>query len=91
MRFTRGHISGSINIPYSSAFSLDGELIQCASTSLLQSFKGRVVVIVGNIVRNAADFTAHLVKLGYPRVCILDGGINKMKPTGLLMVPSPQI
>ncbi|XP_059507508.1 TBC domain-containing protein kinase-like protein isoform X2 [Stegostoma tigrinum] len=89
--FTRGHISGSINIPYSSAFSPDGELIQCASTSLLQSFKGRVVVIVGNIVRHAADFTAHLVKLGYPRVCILDGGINKMKPTGLLMVPSPQI
>ncbi|XP_048467290.1 TBC domain-containing protein kinase-like protein [Rhincodon typus] len=89
--FTRGHISGSINIPYSSAFSPDGELIQCAPTSLLQSFKGRVVVIVGNIVRHAADFTAHLVKLGYPRVCILDGGINKMKPTGLLMVPSPQI
>ncbi|XP_041040392.1 TBC domain-containing protein kinase-like protein isoform X1 [Carcharodon carcharias] len=89
--FTRGHISGSINIPYSSAFSLDGELIQCASTSLLHSFKGRVVVVVGNVVRNAADFTAHLVKLGYPRVCTLDGGINKMKPTGLLMVPSPQI
>uniref|UniRef100_UPI00398F4B54 TBC domain-containing protein kinase-like protein n=1 Tax=Pristiophorus japonicus TaxID=55135 RepID=UPI00398F4B54 len=89
--FTRGHISGSINIPYSSAFSPDGDLIPCASTSLLQSFKGRVIVIVGNVVRNAADFTAHLVKLGYPRVCILDGGINKMKPTGLLMVPSPQI
>lgn len=27
----------------------------------------------------------------YPRICILDGGINKIKPTGLLTVPSPQI
>lgn len=89
--FTRGHINGSINIPYSSAFSPDGELIQCASTSLLQSFKGRVIVIVGNVVKNTANFAEHLVKLAYPRVCILDGGINKMKLTGLLIVPSPQI
>ncbi|XP_072112497.1 TBC domain-containing protein kinase-like protein [Mobula birostris] len=89
--FTRGHINGSINIPYGSAFGPDGELIQCASTSLLQSFKGRVIVIIGNIVKNTSNFAAHLVKLTYPRVCILDGGINKMKLTGLLIVPSPQI
>ncbi|MGH0145661.1 UNVERIFIED_CONTAM: hypothetical protein FKN15_031974 [Acipenser sinensis] len=38
-----------------------------------------------------ARFAEHLVKVCYPRVCILDGGINKMKPTGLLTVPSPQI
>lgn len=37
------------------------------------------------------QFAAHLVKMKYPRVCILDGGINKIKPTGLLTVPSPQI
>lgn len=37
------------------------------------------------------QFAAHLVKSKYPRVCILDGGINKIKPTGLLTVPSPQI
>lgn len=37
------------------------------------------------------QFAAHLVKNKYPRVCILDGGINKIKPTGLLTVPSPQI
>ncbi|XP_048702621.1 TBC domain-containing protein kinase-like protein isoform X4 [Caretta caretta] len=36
-------------------------------------------------------FAAHLVQIKYPRVCILDGGINKIKPTGLLTVPSPQI
>uniref|UniRef100_H3AH06 TBC domain-containing protein kinase-like protein n=1 Tax=Latimeria chalumnae TaxID=7897 RepID=H3AH06_LATCH len=89
--FNRGHISGSINIPYSLAFGADGDLVQCAATTTLQSFKGRVIVIVGLVMKNAASFAAHLVKLGYPRVCILDGGINKMKPTGLLTVPSPQI
>ncbi|XP_061441452.1 TBC domain-containing protein kinase-like protein isoform X4 [Rhineura floridana] len=89
--FNRGHISGSINIPFGSAFTAEGELIQCPATATLQSFKGRVVVVVGHVAKNAALFAAHLVKIKYPRVCILDGGINKIKPTGLLTVPSPQI
>ncbi|XP_026524440.1 TBC domain-containing protein kinase-like protein isoform X1 [Notechis scutatus] len=89
--FNRGHIPGSINIPFGSAFTAEGEFIQCPATSTLQSFKGRVVVIVGHVSKNAAQFTAHLVKNKYPRICILDGGINKIKPTGLLTVPSPQI
>ncbi|XP_068869399.1 TBC domain-containing protein kinase-like protein isoform X2 [Aphelocoma coerulescens] len=89
--FNRGHISGSINVAFASAFTAEGDLIQCPATATLQSFKGRVVVIVGNAVKNTAAFAAHLVKNKYPRVCILDGGINKIKPTGLLTVPSPQI
>ncbi|NXD68419.1 TBCK protein, partial [Eolophus roseicapillus] len=89
--FNRGHISGSINVPFASAFTAEGDLVQCPATATLQSFKGRVVVIVGNAVKNTAAFAAHLVKNKYPRVCILDGGINKIKPTGLLTVPSPQI
>ncbi|XP_020652027.2 TBC domain-containing protein kinase-like protein isoform X1 [Pogona vitticeps] len=89
--FNRGHISGSINIPFGSAFTAEGELVQCPATATLQSFKGRVVVVVGHVAKNAALFAAHLVKIKYPRVCILDGGINKIKPTGLLTVPSPQI
>ncbi|KAF7252310.1 TBC domain-containing protein kinase-like protein, partial [Varanus komodoensis] len=53
--FNRGHISGSISIPFGSAFTTEGELIQCAATSTLQSFKGRVVVIVGHVAKNAAS------------------------------------
>ncbi|XP_067424343.1 TBC domain-containing protein kinase-like protein isoform X1 [Emydura macquarii macquarii] len=89
--FNRGHISGSINIPFGSSFTAEGELTQCPATATLQGFKGKVVVIVGHVVKNTAAFAAHLVKIKYPRVCILDGGINKIKPTGLLTVPSPQI
>ncbi|KAM4808871.1 TBC domain-containing protein kinase-like protein isoform 2-T2 [Rhinophrynus dorsalis] len=89
--FNRGHIPGSINMPFGSAFTTEGELVPCPASATLQSFKGKVIVSVGNVAQNAAEFAAHLVKLGYPRVCILDGGINKMKLTGLLTVPSPQI
>ncbi|XP_075785815.1 TBC domain-containing protein kinase-like protein isoform X3 [Pelodiscus sinensis] len=89
--FNRGHISGSINVPFGSAFTAEGELVQCPATATLQRFKGRVVVIVGHVVKNMAAFAAYLVKIKYPRVCILDGGINKIKPTGLLTVTSPQI
>uniref|UniRef100_A0A673W2T3 TBC1 domain containing kinase n=1 Tax=Salmo trutta TaxID=8032 RepID=A0A673W2T3_SALTR len=87
--FGRGHISGSISIPYSTAFSPDGELVQCPATGTLQSFRGRVIVVISHAMKSA--FATHLVKVNYPRVTTLDGGINKMKPTGLLTVPSPQI
>uniref|UniRef100_A0A665XD07 TBC domain-containing protein kinase-like protein n=1 Tax=Echeneis naucrates TaxID=173247 RepID=A0A665XD07_ECHNA len=87
--FSRGHISGSINIPYSIVFSPDGELLQCPATGALQNYRGRVIVVISHAVKSA--FAAHLVKVNFPRVCILDGGINRLKPTGLLTVPSPQI
>uniref|UniRef100_A0AAY4B0L3 TBC domain-containing protein kinase-like protein n=1 Tax=Denticeps clupeoides TaxID=299321 RepID=A0AAY4B0L3_9TELE len=87
--FSRGHVTGSVNIPYSSAFGPDGELVQCPAATTLASFKGRVIVILSHALKSA--FAAHLVKVNYPRVCILDGGINKLKATGLLTVPSPQI
>ncbi|XP_064191246.1 TBC domain-containing protein kinase-like protein [Anguilla rostrata] len=89
--FNRGHVPGSINIPCSTTSGPDGELVQTAVTSTLLGFRGRVIVVISHVMKNASMFTAHLVKANYPRVCILDGGINKMKPTGLLTVPSPQI
>uniref|UniRef100_A0A671X5V7 TBC domain-containing protein kinase-like protein n=1 Tax=Sparus aurata TaxID=8175 RepID=A0A671X5V7_SPAAU len=87
--FSRGHISGSINIPFSTAFGPDGELLQCPATGVLQNYRGRVIVVISHAIKSA--FASHLVKVNFPRVCILDGGINKLKPTGLLTVPSPQI
>ncbi|XP_060914306.1 TBC domain-containing protein kinase-like protein isoform X1 [Labrus mixtus] len=89
--FSRGHISGSINIPFSSAFGADSELLQCPATGTLQNYRGRVIVVISHVMKSAAVFASHLVKVNFPRVCILDGGINKLKPTGLLTVPSPQI
>nr|XP_057902034.1 TBC domain-containing protein kinase-like protein [Doryrhamphus excisus] len=89
--FSRGHMSGSINIPYSATFGANDEVLQCPATGILQNYGGRVVIIIGHAAKTAAVFAAHLVKVNVPLVCILDGGINKLKPTGLLTVPSPQI
>ncbi|XP_051940424.1 TBC domain-containing protein kinase-like protein isoform X2 [Hippocampus zosterae] len=89
--FSRGHMSGSINVPFSTAFGTEDEVLQCPTTGALQNNRGRVVVIIGHAMKSASAFAAHLVKVNFPRVCILDGGINKLKPTGLLTVPSPQI
>uniref|UniRef100_A0A3Q0STP3 TBC domain-containing protein kinase-like protein n=1 Tax=Amphilophus citrinellus TaxID=61819 RepID=A0A3Q0STP3_AMPCI len=89
--FNRGHISGSINIPFNTTFSPDNEVVQCPAAGGLQSYRGRVIVVISHNMKSAAMFAGHLVKMNFPRVCILDGGINKLKPTGLLTVPSPQI
>ncbi|CAL1601167.1 unnamed protein product [Knipowitschia caucasica] len=89
--YSRGHISGSLSVPFSSVFGPEGELLQCPTTGALQSYRGRVIVVISHSMKSASMFATHLVKVNFPRVCVLDGGINKLKPTGLLTVPSPQI
>ncbi|MEQ2308341.1 hypothetical protein AMECASPLE_027323, partial [Ameca splendens] len=52
--FGRGHVSGSINIPFNSVFGPDGELVQCPATGVLQNYRGRVIVIISHAVKSAA-------------------------------------
>lgn len=53
--FLRGHIAGSINIPFSAAFTAEGELSQGPYTAMLQNFKGKVIVIVGHVAKHTAE------------------------------------
>ncbi|XP_078456892.1 TBC domain-containing protein kinase-like protein isoform X2 [Lampetra planeri] len=89
--FSRGHVTGSVNIPQASAFSPEGTLVPCSSSSTLHAHRGRVIVVIGHTASAAAEFAGKLVTLCFPRVCVLDGGIGKMKLAGMLTVPSPQI
>jgi hypothetical protein len=50
--FNRGHLSGSVNLPYSSAFGPDGELVQCPGTGVLHSFRGRVIVVISHAMKS---------------------------------------
>ena len=50
--FNRGHLSGSVNLPYSSAFGPDGELVQCPGTGILHSFRGRVIVVISHAMKS---------------------------------------
>ncbi|KAK7912867.1 hypothetical protein WMY93_013078 [Mugilogobius chulae] len=52
--YSRGHIPGSINIPFSSVFGPDGELLQCPTSGALQSYRGRVIVVISHAMKSAA-------------------------------------
>ena len=54
-RFVRGNIPGSLNIPFNQAFSPEGDLVPCKAVTLIFNHKGRVVVVVGNRGKNAAN------------------------------------
>ncbi|KAI8510467.1 hypothetical protein Bbelb_113830 [Branchiostoma belcheri] len=88
LSFSRGHIPSSINIPFNTAFSPEGDLVPCPAASSLLQHKGRVVVVVGpKGGRNTYNFANQLVKLNYPKVVTLHGGIDALRHTGLLTVP----
>ncbi|XP_033632187.1 TBC domain-containing protein kinase-like protein [Asterias rubens] len=89
--FVRGNIPGSLNIPFNQAFSPEGDLVPCKAVTLIFNHKGRVVVVVGNRGKNAANFATQLVRLGFPKVCVMHGGIECIRPTGILAISSPEL
>ena len=54
-RYRKGMIPGSINIPFTTAFSPEGELSPCPAVNTLNSRRNQVVVVIGNRGRNAAN------------------------------------
>uniref|UniRef100_A0A672GYD7 TBC1 domain containing kinase n=1 Tax=Salarias fasciatus TaxID=181472 RepID=A0A672GYD7_SALFA len=52
--YSRGHISGSINVAFNTAFGPDGELVQCPATGVLQNYRGRVIVVISHAMKSAA-------------------------------------
>uniref|UniRef100_H2YXL1 TBC1 domain family member 23 n=1 Tax=Ciona savignyi TaxID=51511 RepID=H2YXL1_CIOSA len=81
--FVRGSIPGSYNFPYIT----DKPIAQLIQTVLKQ--KPKVVVVVGNKgSREDREFCLELLKAGLIGVCVLHGGIDILKPIGVLTVPS---
>ncbi|PVD34294.1 hypothetical protein C0Q70_05563 [Pomacea canaliculata] len=89
--FRKGMVQGSINIPFMTAFSPEGELCPCPAVTTLNSRRSQVIVVVGNRGRNASNFANELVRLNYSRVCVLHRGIDILKTTGLLTVAPADI
>ncbi|CAL1543296.1 unnamed protein product [Lymnaea stagnalis] len=85
--FKRGTLQGSINIPFQTAFSPEGDLNPCPAVHVLNSRRNQVIVVVGNRGRNAANFANELVRLGYSRVCVLHKGIDVFRTTDLITLP----
>ena len=49
--------------------------------------KAVVAIVGGEDLAGSVSFASRLVSLGYPRVCVLHGGIRVMKTAGLVSVP----
>ncbi|XP_077983760.1 TBC domain-containing protein kinase-like protein [Glandiceps talaboti] len=89
--FNRGHIPNSVNIPFNQAFSPEGDLVPCPAVTTLYGYKGRVIAILANKGKTAPNFANQMVKRGFPKVCVMHGGIGILKPTGLLRVATPEL
>ncbi|XP_035829276.1 TBC domain-containing protein kinase-like protein [Aplysia californica] len=89
--FRRGTLQDSINIPFQTAFSPEGDLNPCSAVQTLNSRRNQVIIVVGNRGRNAANFANELVRLGYSRVCVLHKGLDVFRTTGLITVPPADI
>ncbi|KAH9489035.1 hypothetical protein Btru_039677 [Bulinus truncatus] len=85
--YKRGTLQGSINIPFQTAFSPEGDLNPCPAVQILNSRRNQVIVVVGNRGRFAANFANELVRLGYSRVCVLHKGIDIFRTTDFLIIP----
>lgn len=89
--YRRGTLQGSINIPFQTAFSPEGELVPCPAVTTLNQKRSQVIVVLGNRGRSASNFANELVRLGYSRVCVLHKGIDVFRTTGLIIVPPADI
>ena len=78
--FNRGSIPGSINYPY-------GTMQQHESVGKLIDPKQKLVVIIGNSGSPEVDeFATICLHLSMKGVCILRGGIEVLKPIGVLTI-----
>ena len=80
--FDRGSIPNSLNCPY------PNKSLSVFVKSVVQ-IKAKVTVVAGNQSnRDDRQFASELIKAGLKGVCVLHGGIDILKPTGILSVPS---
>ncbi|XP_064481936.1 TBC domain-containing protein kinase-like protein [Ornithodoros turicata] len=86
--YLRGAVQNSINIPYATAFTGDS-LTSSPEAHVLAAHKGKMVLVLGSHQdNNASSFANGLVRLGYARVCLLHGGVEVLRTTNVLFVPT---
>ncbi|OQV14537.1 TBC domain-containing protein kinase-like protein [Hypsibius exemplaris] len=86
--FLRGTLAHSINIPFLTAFNADGELLSTFESRTLEEGRGKLVVVFDGKCTMAPKFASELVRLGFPHVTILHHGIDHLKTSGFVSVPS---
>ncbi|KAL5477249.1 hypothetical protein EMCRGX_G024018 [Ephydatia muelleri] len=82
--FQLGHVPNSVNLPNNETFMADGSFIPSPATSTLLESKGKTLVIVSGRGEGSAKFAGQLIRMHFPRVCVLQGGAGMLRSLGLL-------
>jgi TBC domain-containing protein kinase-like protein len=73
-----------VNIPFENAFRETGDDIKEEHLHAIRPWKGKPLIIIEKRSKNAARFAEALIKEGYPKVSILNGGASVLRVQGLL-------
>merc|ERR1719430_1119974 len=88
--FKLGSLANSINLPALTAFTPDGELNGAKEGIELARRAGKVIAILGSAKDKAIELKVaeELLRLRFPRISTLHGGIEVFRNSGLLVVPN---
>lgn len=88
--FRFGSLSDSRNFPATSSFTATGDLAGAKEELEQARRKGRVVAVVGSVREHSAVLAVaeDLLRLGFPRVTTLHGGVEVFHTSGRLVVPN---
>ena len=79
-RYRKGMLPGSINIPFMTAFSPEGELSPCPAVTTLNNRRNQVIVVIGSRGRNASNVSGSKPQRGEENFffsCCLVGPVVK--------------
>jgi len=87
--FKLGTLQDAVNIPSDGAFNESGELVSSKEELEMARRKGKVIAVMGS-VKDRMDLmlAERLLKLDFPRVVTVHGGIEVFRGSGVLVVPN---
>ena len=88
-RFQNGAIPGSLNFPFQTHWSADGDLLPGEQLELLNKARGKIVCVVGSSRNDLGlKFAEILLTQQWQRVCTLHKGFDVLLRTQILVVPA---
>lgn len=88
-RFQNGAIPGSLNFPFQTCWTAEGDLHPSEQLELLNKARGKIVCVLGSSRNDLGLKLAEiLLTQQWPRVCILHKGFDVLLRTQILVVPA---
>lgn len=89
IRFRKGAVPGSLNLPYQTCWTEDGTLVPCDQVDQLNKTRGKIICVVSSSQNDLGlKFAELLLDWNWPRVCTLHKGFDVLLKTQILVVPA---